>query len=257
MRWLTKTSPGANSGMPGRRYPLPAQPLARRARLTGHAPLDPLALRAQPHHDGGARHARRRGFLDSDPDLRRRQAARRHAARRDRRRRDERAQHCSSEPGRRADAVDRPRGRPLHGAAEQIDQAGVRNWSVAAREGGGFIVAWQDTDGIHTATRTRAGRPTQRRLAVTSNGEEINGVLPSRLDPLGGWVLAERQFPQDEGPLLLRARDDAERGRTARRRDPGPRPRPVRARRAPHDVARRRRQRPRAAPRSCPRPRSR
>ncbi len=78
-------------------------------------------------------------------------------------------------------------------APRRIDQAGVRDWSVAARAGGGFIVAWQDTDGIHTATRTRRGRPTLRRLAVTSNGEEINGVSVAT-DPLGGWVLAERQF---------------------------------------------------------------
>ncbi len=76
-------------------------------------------------------------------------------------------------------------------APRRIDEAGVRDWSVAARDGGGFIVAWQDTDGIHTATRTRAGRPTVRRLAVVSNGEEING-LQVATDPLGGWALAER-----------------------------------------------------------------
>ena len=78
-------------------------------------------------------------------------------------------------------------------APRRIDESGAHDWSVAARDGGGFIVAWQDTDGIHTATRTRAGRPTLRRLAVASNGEEINGVQVAA-DPLGGWVLAERQF---------------------------------------------------------------
>ena len=78
-------------------------------------------------------------------------------------------------------------------APRPIDLKGVRDWSVAARAGGGYVVAWEDTDGIHTATRTRAGRPLTRRLAVASNGEEING-LQVATDPLGGWVLAERQF---------------------------------------------------------------
>jgi hypothetical protein len=78
-------------------------------------------------------------------------------------------------------------------APRPIDLKGVRDWSVAAREGGGYIVAWEDTDGIHTATKTRAGRPLVRRRAVASNGEEING-LQVATDPLGGWVLAERQF---------------------------------------------------------------
>ena len=86
-------------------------------------------------------------------------------------------------------------GRPsgTFSAPRPIDVEGVRDWSVAARAGGGFIVAWEDTDGIHTATRTRAGRPLTRRLAVASNGEEING-LQVATDPRGGWVLAERQF---------------------------------------------------------------
>jgi hypothetical protein len=85
-------------------------------------------------------------------------------------------------------------------APRRIDEAGVRDWSVAARDGGGFIVAWQDTDGIHTATRTRAGRPTERRLAVASNGEEIDG-LQVATDPLGGWALAERQFRRTKDRL--------------------------------------------------------
>ncbi len=78
-------------------------------------------------------------------------------------------------------------------APRPIDPAGVRDWSVAARENGGYIVAWEDTDGIHTATRTRQGQPLMLRRAVRSNGEEINGVQVAT-DPLGGWVLAERQF---------------------------------------------------------------
>ncbi len=41
--------------------------------------------------------------------------------------------------------------------------------------------------------RTRAGRPIAVRRVVASNGEEINGVQVAA-DPLGGWVVAERQF---------------------------------------------------------------
>jgi hypothetical protein len=78
-------------------------------------------------------------------------------------------------------------------APRPIDLEGVRDWSVAARENGGYIVAWEDTDGIHTATKTRKGRSEMLQLAVQSNGEEINGVQVAA-DPLGGWVLAERQF---------------------------------------------------------------
>ena len=78
-------------------------------------------------------------------------------------------------------------------APRPIDQAGVRDWSVAARSGGRFIVVWEDTDGIRAAMRTRAGGPVVVRRVVTSNGEEINGVQVAA-DPRGGWVVAERQF---------------------------------------------------------------
>ncbi len=78
-------------------------------------------------------------------------------------------------------------------APRPIDQAGVRDWSVAARSGGRFIVVWEDTDGIRAAVRTRAGGPVVVRRVATSNGEEINGVQVA-VDPRGGWVVAERQF---------------------------------------------------------------
>src|SRR6478609_700022 len=54
-------------------------------------------------------------------------------------------------------------------------------------------VAYEAKDGIHVAVRTGGGFK-QRRVA-TSTGSEING-LALAADPLGGWVLAERQFPR-------------------------------------------------------------
>jgi hypothetical protein len=78
-------------------------------------------------------------------------------------------------------------------APRPIDRAGARDWSVAARGGGGLVVAWEDRDGIRVAVRTRAGRPIVVRRVATSNGEEINGVQVAA-DPSGGWVIAERQF---------------------------------------------------------------
>jgi hypothetical protein len=78
-------------------------------------------------------------------------------------------------------------------APRPIDQKGVIDWSVAARRGGGFVVAWEDTDGIRVAVRTATGAKTVVRRVATSNGEEINGVQVAA-DPLGGWVIAERQF---------------------------------------------------------------
>ncbi|MEA2190374.1 MAG: hypothetical protein QOI73_495 [Solirubrobacteraceae bacterium] len=74
-----------------------------------------------------------------------------------------------------------------------IDRAGAREWSVAARPGGGVLVAWQDTDGIHAAVRARSGAAIAVRRVVASTGEEING-LQVAADPLGGWALAELQF---------------------------------------------------------------
>jgi hypothetical protein len=78
-------------------------------------------------------------------------------------------------------------------APRPIDQKGVRDWSVAARPGGGFIVVWEDSDGIRVAVRTRSAGKTVVRRAVTSNGQDINGVQVAA-DPLGGYVVAERQF---------------------------------------------------------------
>lgn len=54
-------------------------------------------------------------------------------------------------------------------------------------------VAYEAKDGIHVAVRT-AGGFKQRKVA-SSTGNEINGVAIAA-DPLGGWVVAERQFPR-------------------------------------------------------------
>ncbi|HEY1538486.1 MAG TPA: hypothetical protein VGF63_03735 [Solirubrobacteraceae bacterium] len=83
-------------------------------------------------------------------------------------------------------------------APKPIDQKGALDWSVAARPGGGFVVVWEDGDGIRVAVRARSGAKTVVRRAVASNGEEIDGVQVAA-DPLGGWVVAERQFRKGEG----------------------------------------------------------
>ena len=54
-------------------------------------------------------------------------------------------------------------------------------------------VAYEAKDGIHVATRTATGF--KQRKVASSTGSEINGVTIAA-DPLGGWVVAERQFPR-------------------------------------------------------------
>jgi hypothetical protein len=95
-------------------------------------------------------------------------------------------------------SIGRPSGR--FSAPRVIDRAGVRDWSVAARAGGRFIVVWEDTDGIRAAVRTGARGPIVVRRVATSNGEEINGVEVAA-DPRGGWVVAERQFRRTKDRL--------------------------------------------------------
>ena len=75
-----------------------------------------------------------------------------------------------------------------------IDREGhVRDWSVAARAGGGFIVAWEYPRGIRARVRARRGAATYISRVADSSREEINGVQVAA-DPLGGWVIAEREF---------------------------------------------------------------
>lgn len=83
-------------------------------------------------------------------------------------------------------------------APRVIDQQGVRDWSVAARPGGAFVVAWEDTDAIRVAVRTRGSARTVVRRAAASNGQDINGLQVAS-DPLGGYVVAERQFRRGGG----------------------------------------------------------
>ncbi|MDA0167950.1 hypothetical protein OJ998_02540 [Solirubrobacter taibaiensis] len=54
-------------------------------------------------------------------------------------------------------------------------------------------VAYEAKDGIHVATRTANGF--KQRKVASSTGSEINGITIAA-DPLGGWVVAERQFPR-------------------------------------------------------------
>jgi hypothetical protein len=75
-----------------------------------------------------------------------------------------------------------------------IDREGdVRDWSVAARPGGGFIVVWEYPRGIRALVRAKHGSSTYISRVADSSREEINGVQVAA-DPLGGWVIAEREF---------------------------------------------------------------
>lgn len=69
----------------------------------------------------------------------------------------------------------------------------ARDWSVAARAGGGFIVAYEYARGIKALVRARRGAATYIARVADSSREEINGVQVAA-DPLGGWVVAEREF---------------------------------------------------------------
>jgi hypothetical protein len=72
-------------------------------------------------------------------------------------------------------------------------EGGVRDWSVAARAGGGFIVVWEYPRGIRALVRAKHGSSTFISRVADSSREEINGVQVAA-DPLGGWVIAEREF---------------------------------------------------------------
>ena len=210
MRWLTKTSPGANSGMPGRRYPSRRNLwLGRRVCRAMRTPMLALLVAAPRGRRGAARRHRRApsGWTpthDASPSARATSPCRARRSPRD----GTSVLAFRSKSGKLMLSTG-ARERPLHARRAPIDAAGVRDWSVAARAGGGFIVAWEDTRRHPRArTRTRAGRADDRRRVVASNGEEINGVQVAA-DPRGGWVARRAPVPPDEGPLLLRARDDA------------------------------------------------
>jgi hypothetical protein len=81
------------------------------------------------------------------------------------------------------------------GAPRLIDRSGAHDPSVAAARGGAFVVAWEEADGIHAALRTKAGRRIVQRRFTSRPSSDINGVQVAA-DPLGGWVIAERVFPQ-------------------------------------------------------------
>lgn len=80
------------------------------------------------------------------------------------------------------------------GAARVIERRGVRDYSIAAAPGGAFLLAWEDSDGLHAAVRTKAGRAIVRRRYDSGPSSEINGVQVAA-DPQGGWVIAQLVFP--------------------------------------------------------------
>jgi hypothetical protein len=80
------------------------------------------------------------------------------------------------------------------GAPRVIQRTGVEDYSIAAAPGGGFLLAWEEVDGLHVAARTRARRPIGRRFFAGGPGSDINGVQVAA-DPRGGYALARRVFP--------------------------------------------------------------
>lgn len=80
------------------------------------------------------------------------------------------------------------------GAPRVIERRGVRDLSIAAAPGGAFLLAWEDSDGLRAAVRTKAGRRIVRRTYDSGPPSEINGVQVAA-DPQGGYALAQRVFP--------------------------------------------------------------
>ncbi len=64
-------------------------------------------------------------------------------------------------------------------------------------------IAYEAADGIHVAIQD--GRRFRDRRVATSTGSEINGVAIAA-DPLGGWVVAERQFARRGSVKAYRVR---------------------------------------------------
>ena len=80
------------------------------------------------------------------------------------------------------------------GAARVVERRGVRSYAIAAAPGGAFLLAWEDSDGLRAAVRTKAGRKVVRRRFDSGPPSQINGVQVAA-DPQGGWVIAQRVFP--------------------------------------------------------------
>ncbi len=80
------------------------------------------------------------------------------------------------------------------GAPRVIERRGVRGYSIAAARGGAFLLAWEDSDGLRAAVRTKAGRRIVRRRYRGGPRSQINGVQVAA-DPRGGYALARLVFP--------------------------------------------------------------
>ena len=79
---------------------------------------------------------------------------------------------------------------------------------TVAREASGHAVAagaiaYETRGGVYVAVRS--GRGFRSRRVAASTGSEING-LAIAADPLGGWVVAERQFPTHGSGVPYRVR---------------------------------------------------
>ena len=80
------------------------------------------------------------------------------------------------------------------GVPRVIERRGVRGYSIAAARGGAFLLAWEDSDGLRAAVRTKAGRRIVRRRYRGGPRSQINGVQVAA-DPRGGYALARLVFP--------------------------------------------------------------
>jgi len=72
------------------------------------------------------------------------------------------------------------------GAPRVIDRAGAREWSLAARPGGGFVLAWAEAGGIFVAVRPSSGAAIAVRRVAAGSYRRVRVTA----DPLGGWVVA-------------------------------------------------------------------
>src|SRR5918997_3003918 len=197
MRCSAKTSPGANSGMsftssgPARNR---AQPCAGGGRSedmrTPSSLLLPFAavaaLLAAAPSAGAASWSGPQGFAAGGDDIR--EPVPRAAIARD----GSSAIAFRSKSGALMLATGSGSGR--FGAPRVIERSGARDHAIAAAPGGGFLLAWEDSDGLHAAVRTRAGRRIVRRRYGSGPSSQINGVQVAA-DPQGGWVVAQRVFP--------------------------------------------------------------
>ena len=79
-------------------------------------------------------------------------------------------------------------------APRVIDRAGAEDWSLAARPGGGFVLAWARAGAIFVAVRRRSSAA----IAVHRVAVGKYGAVRVAADPLGGWVIAASLYTGGE-----------------------------------------------------------